>query len=228
MKLISLPISPYAARVRGAIYAKQLLVEIVYPGPNWRASGELTEYSPVGRIPVLLLDDGTAIPESRVIVDLLEDMFPQIPLRPVDPLKRAKADLIRTLLDLYVCPHVAPIYTQLHVGEAFTDTLAIDRLLAGLRVVEAYLSSGYACGSDLSVADLWLVTARFQAGGVLRGTGRDEALEQVPRFRDYVQVVHEDPVLGRVWNELQKALEHVATVWRGGVAFDKALEFVGY
>jgi len=59
MKLYSLLASPYAARVRAAIYAKNLDVPIVAPPPDWRASPEYRKLNPLVRIPVVILDDGT-------------------------------------------------------------------------------------------------------------------------------------------------------------------------
>ena len=75
MKLYSLPLSPYAARVRGAIYAKNLAVEIVTPPADWRTSPDFRALNPLVRIPVLVLDNGTTLPESGVIVEYFEDAF---------------------------------------------------------------------------------------------------------------------------------------------------------
>src|SRR5690242_1734747 len=102
MKLYSLPLSPYSARVRGAIYAKQLDIEIVMPPDGWRQSEEYRQLNPARRVPVLLLNDGTALPESRVIVEYLEDAFPAIPLRPKTAKDLAHVRLIAEVAELYV------------------------------------------------------------------------------------------------------------------------------
>jgi hypothetical protein len=58
MRLISLPVSPFAARVRIAIYAKELNIEVAPPPAGWPASRQFRELNPTGRIPLLVL--GTA------------------------------------------------------------------------------------------------------------------------------------------------------------------------
>ena len=60
MQLISLPVSPFAARVRIALYAKELDVTVVSPPAGWPLSRH--SLGPIGRVPVLICDDGV-IPE---------------------------------------------------------------------------------------------------------------------------------------------------------------------
>jgi glutathione S-transferase len=110
MKLYSLPLSPYSARVRGAIYAKQLDIEIVPPPEGWRQSEEFRQLNPARRVPVLMLDDGTALPESGVIVEYLEDAYPAIPLRPRDAKDLAHARLITSVAELYVMQALMPLF----------------------------------------------------------------------------------------------------------------------
>src|SRR5690349_15812433 len=113
MKLYSLPLSPYSARVRGAIYAKQLDVEIVMPPAGWRQSEEFRQLNPARRVPVLLLNDGTALPESGVIVEYLEDVFPAISLRPRNAKALAHVRLVTTVAEFYVMQAVMPIFMSL-------------------------------------------------------------------------------------------------------------------
>src|ERR1700753_1050520 len=94
MKLFSLALSPFAARVRAAIYAKGLPVEIVTPPSDWRTSAEFRKLNPLVRIPVLVLDDGTAVAESGVIVEYLEDAHSEVSLRPRAPKDLARARYI--------------------------------------------------------------------------------------------------------------------------------------
>src|SRR5580692_4447840 len=94
MKLYSVGLSPFAARVRAAIYARDLDIEIVAPPATGTKSPEYLTLNPMGKIPVLVLDDGTTIPESDTIVEYLEDAFAQNPLRPAAPADAAKARLV--------------------------------------------------------------------------------------------------------------------------------------
>src|SRR6478735_4417671 len=76
LHLISLPVSPFAARVRLSIYAKALQVEIVPPPAGWPNNPQFRDISPMGRVPVLILEDGEPVWESAVILEFLEDAFP--------------------------------------------------------------------------------------------------------------------------------------------------------
>jgi len=179
MKLYSLLASPYAARVRAAIYAKNLDVQIVAPPPDWRASPEYRKLNPLVRIPVLILDDGTSLPESGVIVEYLEDAFPQVPLRPRDAAERARVRLVTQVAELYVQTQMNPLFRLFDTKER--DAAAIEAQISKfdetLRQLNALLRPGeYAVGNRLTTADLWLAPQRMMLGGLMAWAGRTELL----------------------------------------------------
>ena len=92
MKLFSAPLSPFAARVRLAIYRKNLHIEIVPPPAAGLNSDEFRAINPLGQIPALMLDSGNVIGESAAIIEYLEDAFPMPSLRPdnIEDLARAR------------------------------------------------------------------------------------------------------------------------------------------
>lgn len=75
MKLIASPRSPYARKVRIALAEKKIDCELVNDLP-WEATSDVTTYNPLGKVPVLVLDDGTSIYDSRVIVEYLDTVSP--------------------------------------------------------------------------------------------------------------------------------------------------------
>ena len=88
MKLYSAELSPFAARPRVAIYAKTLPVEIL-AHPADLKSPEYLAINPMGKLPALVLDDGTVIPESDTIVEYLADAFrPRTCVPPRPPTSR--------------------------------------------------------------------------------------------------------------------------------------------
>lgn len=110
MKLFSLALSPFSARVRVAIHAKRLPVEIVTPPSDWRTSAEYRKLSPLVRVPVLVLDDGMALPESGVIVEYLEDAYPETSLRPRSAKDLARARFITQVAEQYVMTSIMPLF----------------------------------------------------------------------------------------------------------------------
>ncbi len=72
MMLIGMFDSPYVRRV--AVTLKHL--EIPFEHANWSVGSDfdrIREYSPLGRVPTLVLDDGTVLTESGAILDALDD-----------------------------------------------------------------------------------------------------------------------------------------------------------
>jgi RNA polymerase-associated protein len=59
-----------------------------------RKPPELFQLNPAGAVPVLV-DGGAALPESAVILEYLDDRYPERPLLPPDPLGRARARLLQ-------------------------------------------------------------------------------------------------------------------------------------
>jgi glutathione S-transferase len=75
MKLLSSQTSPYARKVRVTIAEKKIECEVVEETP-WDTGTSVPEYNPLGKVPVLILDDGTALYDSRVIVEYLDTVSP--------------------------------------------------------------------------------------------------------------------------------------------------------
>lgn len=91
MKLYDAARCPFCARVRLALSEKGLPYEAVpidlTDRPAW-----IYELNPLGRVPVL--EDGELVlPESPVIMEYLDERYPERPLLPADNADRAKARL---------------------------------------------------------------------------------------------------------------------------------------
>lgn len=96
-KLFCAPASPYSAKVRmaAALAGVALDVEIVdsNAGP-----ARLTDANPLGKIPVLITDDGDSIFDSRVITQYLNRLSGNA-LFPRNPVKRLDAERLEALAD---------------------------------------------------------------------------------------------------------------------------------
>jgi glutathione S-transferase len=89
LKLVSFDICPYVERSRIVLLEKDVPHEIEFidlaAKPAW-----FLAISPMGRVPVLVVDD-RPIFESMVINELLDELYPRPPLFPRDPIARAEA-----------------------------------------------------------------------------------------------------------------------------------------
>ena len=75
MKLYTSPTSPFARKVRVVLTEKKIECEFVDESP-WTAESVIPQFNPLGKVPVLVLDDGTALYDSRVIVEYLDTVSP--------------------------------------------------------------------------------------------------------------------------------------------------------
>jgi len=69
---------------------------------------EFVAINPNGQVPVLV-HDGAVITESTVINEYLEDVFPEVPLRPSDPVHAAQMRVWSKFVDEYFCPALSMI-----------------------------------------------------------------------------------------------------------------------
>jgi glutathione S-transferase len=150
---------PYCARVRIVLAEKSIPHETVVidlsDRPAW-----LYEKNPVGRVPVLE-EDGICIPESAVIMELLEERFPEPPLLPADPADRALVRLAVWRFD--------DDFSRDYYAARRGDDGAAERLSSRLTALDARLSSSpYLAGSGYSLADIawfpWLPRAEEYLG----------------------------------------------------------------
>ncbi|MFZ0041545.1 MAG: glutathione S-transferase family protein [Solirubrobacteraceae bacterium] len=88
-RLWSWKLSPFAAKARIAFAEKGVPVDLIEIHPVERPE-RLRELNPSNRVPVLEVD-GVAIRESTPICEWLEDAYPERPLWPAEPARRARA-----------------------------------------------------------------------------------------------------------------------------------------
>jgi glutathione S-transferase len=81
MKLIASLTSPYARKVRIVLAEKKIDCPIEIDIP-WEAESRVPDYNPLGKVPVLELDDGMTLYDSRVIVEYLDNVSPVSRLLP--------------------------------------------------------------------------------------------------------------------------------------------------
>lgn len=87
MKLIASLSSPFARKVRVALAEKRIDYELEVDIP-WNADTKVPTYNPLGKVPVLLRDDGEAVYDSRVIVEYLDMASPVSRLIPEESRQR--------------------------------------------------------------------------------------------------------------------------------------------
>jgi glutathione S-transferase len=110
LKLIATLTSPYARKVRIALAEKKIEFSLVIASP-WEPGNTVAEFNPLGKIPVLVLDDGTALYDSRVIVEYLDTVSPVSRLIPEPSRQRIVVKRWEALAD-GICDAAAAIVVE--------------------------------------------------------------------------------------------------------------------
>lgn len=209
MKLYSAGLSPFAARVRLAIYAKSLPVDIVSPPEGGLKSPEYLGINPIGKIPALVLADGTVIPESDTIVEYLADAFPASGLKPASPEAAAKARLLARVSELYVMSAGGRLFGQMNpkARDEAVVVAAFEELEKGLDHLNVFATEdSYAVGEVLTMADCALVPVFFFLGLFGQVFGKGDLLAGHGKLSAYWTRVQADPVVKKVIGEMQEGL----------------------
>jgi glutathione S-transferase len=98
MKLIGSLTSPYVRKVRIVFLEKKVDVDLEIENV-WAADTKITLNNPLGKVPCLLLEDGEAIHDSRVIVEYADTLSPVSKLIPAESRERAIVKTWEALAD---------------------------------------------------------------------------------------------------------------------------------
>jgi len=206
IRLCGFRISNYHNKVRIALLEKGVPHE---EDENVKPSqqDEVLARSPMGKVPYLQVN-GTLIRESGVILEYLEDAYPQKPLLPKDPLERARVRELVVFIELHLELVARRMYGSLGGGKPVSDEARqrVEKDLAkGVRALKALVKfEPFIAGKDLTIADcaafvhlplVTLVTRNF--------FGRD-FLEDIPQVKPYLKMLGERPAFAKV-NEDRKA-----------------------
>jgi glutathione S-transferase len=169
---------PYAARARITLAEKGIAYEAVEIDLDDRP-GWLYEKNQLGRVPVYEEDEGLVLPESEVIMEYLEERFPEPALWPADPAERALGRLWLERFD----DRLGGAYYAARRGDGH------EQLEAKLTELDRALEAQpYLTGREYGLADIGYVP------WILRGVERFE-LELPPAVTDWLERLSERPAV---------------------------------
>jgi glutathione S-transferase len=157
MKLLAALISPYTRKVRIFLAEKKIDCEMqivdVQPVEN-----PVNPHNPLGKIPTLVLDDGTPLYDSRVIVEFLDSVSPISRLIPDGTRDRVAVRRWEALADGVVDAGILVRYESVRAkneqSKAWTDK-QVARMHRGMQQLEADLAERTWCHGDrYSLADI--------------------------------------------------------------------------
>ena len=173
-RLLYSPASPYSAKVRMAAGWLGLPIEAETVNPSDEPA-QLVGNNPLGKIPTLILDDGSALFDSRVIMQEFDRMSGN-KLYPRNAKKRIEAEFLEALADGITDTLVAQIYEKRfrpedRVHQPWIDTQArkamrgLDWLNENAPRVTTKLTGGqFAVAAMLGYLDLRFADLNWRRG----------------------------------------------------------------
>lgn len=159
MQLLYTINSPYARKVRVVSLEKHIemvLKEVVLSDPDCPVS----QYNPLGKVPVLILDDGDALYDSRVIVEYLDHKTPLAHLLPSDHIAKTKVRRWEALADGVCDAAVAIMLEQRKAADQQSQAhmdKQMGKVMLGMKALDADLLKKKWCVNEtFSLADIAL------------------------------------------------------------------------
>jgi glutathione S-transferase len=158
MKLFASQTSPYARKVRVVMAEKKIDYQLVEENV-WSADTVIGQYNPLGKVPCLVMEDGSSIYDSRVIVEYVDTLTPVSRLIPQGGRERLEVRcweaLADALLDAALLARLE--HTQREAHER--SERWVQRQLGKIDAALAAMSNGLAdrpwcSGNHYSLADV--------------------------------------------------------------------------
>ena len=208
MKLYGALASPYVARVVMSARHKGLDLELAFPPGGGLKSPEFLAINPLGKIPALD-DGGRVLVESAVILEYLEERYPQKPLLPADPHERARVRTLARFVDLYVAPHASVLLR--HMNPAARDAAGVGpaaaSLAQGLAHFEPFVVGPYAAGGALTLADCTMLpTFDLVLNRIAPALNLGDPLAALPKLAAWWSTMRSDPFCARMLADVDVAV----------------------
>lgn len=157
MKLIGSLTSPYVRKVRIVLAEKKIEYEFELDSP-WSPESKVPNINPLGKIPVLVLDEESILFDSRVISEYLDNVAPNNKLMPAPNRERTEVKRWEALAD-GICDAAALIFLEKKRPVERQDAEWIARqeskLIRGLEYMADQLGEHAWCmGNHFSLADI--------------------------------------------------------------------------
>lgn len=210
LTLAGFSVSNYHNKVKLALYEKGVAFDEQL---NWASKDDATLCcSPLGKVPFLKTDQG-ALCESQVILEYLEDAFPENPLLPADPWQRAKVRELIAFMELHLELVARRLYPQAFFGGKVSESL-IERTRPELeRNVAAFARlarfSPFVAGERFTLADCAAYVHLPLVSMTSRAIWGEDLMAGLP-VRDYLTRMRERPAVKRVDAERKANAELMA------------------
>jgi len=174
---------------------------------------EYLAFSPMGKVPYAEVD-GARLCESEVILEYLEDAYPQKPLLPREPFARAKVREMVTVIELHLELVARRLYGAVFFGGTISDAAkeaAAKDLEKGIRALKALAKfDPFIAGREFTLADCAAaVHLPLISLSTKLAYGRD-FLDEIPQAKPYLKMLGGRPAVAKVNADRKAAQEAMA------------------
>ncbi|HEY9099672.1 MAG TPA: glutathione S-transferase [Thiobacillus sp.] len=157
MKLVTSLTSPFGRKVRIVLLEKKIAFQLQVESP-WLPDTPVASFNPLGKVPVLVLEDGVSVFDSRVIVEYLDNITPVAHLIPSDAKSRMIVRGIEALADGVTDAAILVFLEKKRPAEQQSaDWLVLQNrtLFSGLGALsEALGDKSWFLGNSMTLADV--------------------------------------------------------------------------
>ncbi|MEN9374180.1 MAG: hypothetical protein RIR79_1732 [Pseudomonadota bacterium] len=208
MKLFQFPHSHYSAKVKIALLEKGLVFDAPPLTPDYTKSSEFLALNPLGKVP-FLQDGDFGMGESEVIVEYLEERYPQPALLPSTPQDRARSRWLSRFHDLYLGPQLSTLYFALYDGRAGKPEFAVevDKLHELVALLESQINPApYLLGEQFTLADASFVLSYWYIGLLSKAHHQPVLDASIPRLAQWFTAVQQRASVIHVLHAAQASL----------------------
>jgi len=199
IKLCGFPISNYYNKVKLVLLEKGIEFEEQSVAPGRKEA--ILQFSPAGKIPFLLTDQGP-LSESQVILEYLEEAFPQNPLYPSDPFERAKCRELIQHFELNVELIARRLYGAAFFGGTASDETKAEvgeKIGVGIEAFNRLAKfSPYIAGDRFTAADCALWPSFGLLSSATQRIYGEDFLQKITGAADYMSLMESRPHVRKV------------------------------
>jgi glutathione S-transferase len=188
LKLYGFDVSNYYNMIKLAMSLKGVEFEAVHTYPN--QSEEYLAICPTGKVPALQTTDGVLI-ETNVILEYLDETYPQYPLYPGNAFERARIKELVKMIELYIelparrCHHEA--FWGVEVA-TLTKKEVKRALFNGMQsLARAADFSPYLAGEAITAADIMFMYSIDLAAPVAKKLFEVDLFEHAPGSKELLE-----------------------------------------
>jgi len=196
LKLCGFAASNYYNKVKLALLEKGVPFEEVLA---WLGETDPAA-SPLGKVPYAITDEGP-ISESTVILEYVEERYPEKPLMPASPYQAAKVRELLRYLELHLELVARNLYPEAFFGGKVSDSTKeklrpqLEKNIAAFGKLASF--SPFIAGSDFSLADCAAAVHLPLVSSATKIIYGQDLLAALP-VKDYLQRLAERPTVQRV------------------------------